>query len=284
MVVELLYAGRYVGVAPGAHVIGRDASCQFPLDDPSVSRRHAMLTVHVNGASIEDLGSRNGVVVDGQKANGRIELSDGNRIKIGNKELQIRILAGALAAGAPVGPPTPIGLGAVDDSLQRFQVETVSLESQTKNAGVEELEVLVDRADKALASGHPEQAERILSDRLSGVLASLRTGDRVDGLTVRFAATHALRLAGASRNPRWVDYVFDLYTLLDVLMPREIIDSLHRLVDQVGPIDLLNVDGYLRGMSRSQDDMDGQERALLRRVEQFKALAIKARTATMSRR
>lgn len=244
-----------------------------------------MLTVFEDGAAIEDLGSRNGVVVNGVKVQGRFKLSDGDRIKIGNKELQIRILAGARVMGpGPAVATTPIGLGAVEDGAQRFQVETISLESQLKNAGVEELEVLVDRADKALAAGHPEQAEKILGERLHGVLASLRAGVRADGLTVRFAANHALRLAQASHNPHWVDYVFDLYSLLDVLMPRELIDALHRLVDQVGPIDLLNVDGYLRGMARSESDMDGQERALLRRIEQFKALAIKARTGPMSRR
>jgi hypothetical protein len=67
-------------------------------------------------------------------------------------------------------------------------------------------------------------------------------------------------------------------------MPREIVDALHRLIDQVGPVDLLNIDAYLRSMSRSESDMDGQERALLRRIEQVKTLAVQARTAPMSRR
>jgi ABC-type multidrug transport system ATPase subunit/pSer/pThr/pTyr-binding forkhead associated (FHA) protein/ABC-type multidrug transport system permease subunit len=49
----------------GAFVLGRDPSCDFQLDYPMVSLRHAKLTIERTGATIQDLGSSNGTFVNG---------------------------------------------------------------------------------------------------------------------------------------------------------------------------------------------------------------------------
>lgn len=56
----LVWEGREFPLREGLTVVGRaeDADVQIPL--PSLSRRHARVTVHADGATIEDLGSRNG--------------------------------------------------------------------------------------------------------------------------------------------------------------------------------------------------------------------------------
>lgn len=45
--------------------LGRDASCEVVLFDGSVSRRHAVLQLEESGVVLRDLGSRNGLVVEG---------------------------------------------------------------------------------------------------------------------------------------------------------------------------------------------------------------------------
>ena len=51
-------------------VIGRGADVDLRIDDPGVSRRHAELHVRGQQARVVDLGSTNGIVVDGHRVDG----------------------------------------------------------------------------------------------------------------------------------------------------------------------------------------------------------------------
>jgi predicted component of type VI protein secretion system len=50
-----------------AITIGRDPACEYVLDDDSVSARHARLSYHHNQWWLEDLGSKNGTLLNNQK-------------------------------------------------------------------------------------------------------------------------------------------------------------------------------------------------------------------------
>lgn len=52
-------------LADGAYQVGRSSQCQVLLESPSVSRRHACLTVVGHRLTVTDLGSRNGTSIDG---------------------------------------------------------------------------------------------------------------------------------------------------------------------------------------------------------------------------
>lgn len=63
-------------------IAGRSDRCDFVLPAPSVSKRHCLLSRESNGAyGIEDLGSRNGTLV-----NGRV-LTAGERVLLANGDL-----------------------------------------------------------------------------------------------------------------------------------------------------------------------------------------------------
>ena len=67
MPVRLRYLVHDLEVPPGEFVIGRSPDCQLSLDDPLVSRRHAILVVQADAVYVEDLASRNGVLVNGKR-------------------------------------------------------------------------------------------------------------------------------------------------------------------------------------------------------------------------
>jgi phosphoserine phosphatase RsbU/P len=46
--------------------MGRDPTCDVVLDDPSASRQHAIVRSNTHGYVVEDLGSKNGTLVNGQ--------------------------------------------------------------------------------------------------------------------------------------------------------------------------------------------------------------------------
>ena len=67
-------------------IMGRDATCEIPTDDPSTSRRHARITPISSGYIVEDLGSKNGTLVNDERISVRA-LQPGDRIRIGEIEM-----------------------------------------------------------------------------------------------------------------------------------------------------------------------------------------------------
>lgn len=77
--------GRRITITDSA-TIGRLPECDVTLDDPSVSRRHARIQRKGNGWAVEDLGSTNGLKVNGTKV-GQSDLADGDRLALGSVQL-----------------------------------------------------------------------------------------------------------------------------------------------------------------------------------------------------
>jgi pSer/pThr/pTyr-binding forkhead associated (FHA) protein len=67
----------------GDAVIGRGRACDVRLDDPLVSRRHARMLGSEVGTGIEDLGSANGVYVNGERRSGITPLHPGDIVQLG---------------------------------------------------------------------------------------------------------------------------------------------------------------------------------------------------------
>ncbi|HVS68790.1 MAG TPA: DUF3662 and FHA domain-containing protein [Mycobacteriales bacterium] len=70
-------------------VIGRSSDCDLRLDDPGASRKHAEIRYSDGRVGVVDLGSTNGISVNG-KPTERVELKDGDRIDIGHTTLIFR--------------------------------------------------------------------------------------------------------------------------------------------------------------------------------------------------
>lgn len=63
--------------------VGRSPGCDLVLDDPCVSRLHALLTRNPDGSAILDDCSRNGIFVDGRRVGRRKRISEGAILQIG---------------------------------------------------------------------------------------------------------------------------------------------------------------------------------------------------------
>lgn len=68
----------------GSYVIGRLDDCDIVLPSTSVSRQHARVFVEDGRCFIEDMGSSNGVIVDGQRVLGRRDLGTASQIRVGD--------------------------------------------------------------------------------------------------------------------------------------------------------------------------------------------------------
>ena len=74
---------RNIPLGEGEHLIGRDPASTVWLDVPGVSRRHARIVIDRQGASIEDLESKNGTRLREQMVTAPSPLHDGDRIQVG---------------------------------------------------------------------------------------------------------------------------------------------------------------------------------------------------------
>jgi len=87
---RLIWGNREIDLDAGENVLGRDRGAVAWIDEESVSRRHARIMVDNRGASLEDLGSKNGTVLRGKKIREPVDLRDGDVIKIGPASLVFR--------------------------------------------------------------------------------------------------------------------------------------------------------------------------------------------------
>jgi FHA domain-containing protein len=76
--------GRRLVIGPGGAVVGRSRECDVVLGDSNVSRRHAEIRPGAGGQwTVADLGSTNGVQVNGRKISGATPLKAGDRVVFG---------------------------------------------------------------------------------------------------------------------------------------------------------------------------------------------------------
>lgn len=68
---------------------GRGADNTLPLPDPFCSSHHAVLTVEEGSFRVRDLGSKNGVFVNGKRIQGEVEIRSGDEILIGQTRLSV---------------------------------------------------------------------------------------------------------------------------------------------------------------------------------------------------
>jgi pSer/pThr/pTyr-binding forkhead associated (FHA) protein len=83
-------------------VVGRGRQCEIPIEDDTVSSRHARLEVNAQGqrVTVTDLHSSNGTFINGSRINsGQAELGD--VLRFGNAEFKLS--AGAVASGGRAG-------------------------------------------------------------------------------------------------------------------------------------------------------------------------------------
>ena len=107
-VCRLIWRRESFDVTAGESVIGRDRACAVYIDADSVSRQHARLTMSGRDASIEDLGSKNGTWVAGERIIGPVPLVDGTRFQVGSETVRFELAIDdrpTKTATAPSSPP-----------------------------------------------------------------------------------------------------------------------------------------------------------------------------------
>lgn len=295
MAFRLRYLSHDLELAAGEFVVGRSTDCQLSLDDPLVSRRHAVLRVRADGVTVQDLGSRNGVLVNGAKIEGARELAAGDKISIGSQDMHLHLAEDGHAtspsshedlhrrATQTLGAAYVVDLrAAIEQSAAQQgpppaptqQPPQAIVDPPTADASrsIQSFALLGGVADKALAMGRAEEAERILQALLIDVAARVRDGHAPDAPVTEQAARYAARLAGATGKGTWVDYVFELYRRLSKPLPAPVVDELYTVVRKVKSVDVHAFRSYLAALRGLASTFGPAERFLFQRIEGLERL------------
>lgn len=270
---RLRYLKHDLELSPGSFSIGRSAECQLSLDDPLVSRKHAQLTVRENEVLVEDAGSRNGVLVNGAKIAGQRPLSDGDRITIGAQEMTITAIADSelhrravRATPSAAGPVTLVTMPVAQPSAGIEQAMGDESTIARPKRG-EALKLLGGVADKALALGNPESAERLLQGGLQELMADVRAGRPAAADSLEIAARFAARLASGTGKGSWGDYAIELYARAHALPPAPIVDELYVAARKMKGFDLSRFRTYLDDCRGRSSELSPTEKFVLQRLE-----------------
>jgi hypothetical protein len=80
---QLRHEGRAIVLGSQGAVLGRSRDCDVVLEDENVSRHHAEVRPSGGSWIVRDLGSTNGIKVNGRRVDGAQSLKPGDRIELG---------------------------------------------------------------------------------------------------------------------------------------------------------------------------------------------------------
>ena len=87
----LTVGARRLALAAAGGTIGRSRDCDIVLEDIAISRRHAEIRPGPDGWTLADLGSTNGVLLNGRRVRGLQPLHPGDRIELGSTEIVFEV-------------------------------------------------------------------------------------------------------------------------------------------------------------------------------------------------
>jgi len=258
----------------GVVVVGRSSSCQIVLDDAMVSRRHARLSLGPDGVSVEDCESVNGVFVNSRRVRGSQRLKEGDHVQIGTQEFVLRSAEQVdLRSGERLSAETLHSIPVAPMFAGKPSLSAMTEAETTFSAHT--LDLLGGVADKVLALGRGEDAEKVLSTTLGNLLVEVRSKGAAAAPNEVFekAAAYAVRLAEATGKGKWVDYAIELYSLLERQLPALVVDHLYEVLRRASSINLNALRAYLDVLRASQASYGPSERFVLQRLEGLERIA-----------
>jgi len=226
----------------GTTLIGRSLDCHLTIEDPLVSRRHARIVVTDSGAQIEDLGSRNGVKVNGAPIRQATTLRNGDRLRIGTQELVFSRVdeagrahsrtTGQLRLCANCRQPYPREMLACPSCEATEQTDDETLTASGSALSHQwSMQLFVEALERALRLGRIPDAERLVRRASAQVEELLASGGRVEDAALAALALQAAATTLATSDPAWAVWALEIYGRCGKIPPRSVIERLVKVTE-----------------------------------------------------
>jgi pSer/pThr/pTyr-binding forkhead associated (FHA) protein len=281
---KLRYRSALISLRAGKIYIGRSPQCELAISDPAVSRRHARLWINPVQIVIEDLGSSNGVLINGERIQGPRELRHGDVIKICTHELELvepkeeeetpkphryhitaQTVTGAEKATLVEDlhdSQTMLAARSVQPSMRLSQRESPRYKT-TSPPGSDSLAKAVATLAETLERGDFIEVTRQIGPVLSRIHELFLDRRPVGHELVEHVVKAAARLATETKNPTWISEAVELYAVLCRPLPESALTALHGFVQHGEYPDMELLAHYVAGLATHVDEFDEGERFVL---------------------
>jgi ribosomal protein L40E len=265
-------------VAPEV-LLGRSPDCQITIEDPLISRHHARIRIAGEDARILDLGSRNGVRLNGRLIDAERPLKDGDRIRLGTQELVFTIVkanarearpTGFMRVCAQCGTPHP------EVARQCPHCGSVELREEDTMSGVTvepkrswTFQLFAEVIDRALATGRSIEADRLTRRAVKEVDDRMVAGDRLDPTQIATISAYVLRLAKLQGGSEWIGWAIGLHRRHDLVPSSDVITLLEEVDGASFPDARAIVGGYVEVLRARAASMSAQELSGFARLEKL---------------
>lgn len=220
-------------------IVGRSPDCGVTLEDPLVSRQHARLLVTDECVWIEDLGSRNGVRVNGIPIVGRKQLADGDRVRLGTQELVLSAhrrrqpirTTGLLRMCADCGVAYPEEAQQCPHCGSEERDEETFSGFVVQQPGGWTFHLLAEVIERALSTGRVTEADRMMRRAAREVEEIIDTGASLGSDHVEKMALFALQLAEQVRGAEWVRWAVELHQRQSTAPSEDVVNAFESVTD-----------------------------------------------------
>ena len=212
------FGSKTVELTPGETiVVGRSARCDVVLDDDLASREHCKISFEGGAVFVEDMNSRNGVLVNGLPLEERQRLHHGDQVTAGRSVLVVSRRAHA-----------PKVSGEITPSPDR----RAPSEEMTSTGSV--AEILSGSARLALDDGELEVAERSVRNLVVSLRGTLARGAPINPQTFDATVALLLELAERTQERAWLERLLELHVAASRLLDPASTRHLVGLCAQIG--------------------------------------------------
>jgi hypothetical protein len=277
-------------IPEGELLLGRSAGCHLVLDDASVSRVHAAIYRRGDRISVIDRGSRNGIKVNGVRAEDEVELKDGDIVGIGHQRIRLVVLQESMGEvgmtrcrtcrawmsqedeACPSCGSTP------DDTMVCEVAEKPGTNvgfatghgKQSASSSMVESQPFVlmcGIATKTLRIGQIEESTRLMENMLRIVQGKVESGKGLSEDDFGAIAPALIVFAEVTRKPEYLSHLFSVHRLQRRLLEREQVERLYDLVRVVGYRYCGELTRYLEMLEEISESFTPGERFLFRRLQ-----------------
>jgi len=307
---RLQFLLQEIDLPAGEITIGRSPSCSITLEDPLVSRNHGRITVTVSEAVYNDLGSRNGTLVNGKPIFSDYALQDQDRITIGSNELvflnvthrtisrgkttsYLRICPGCNvvfpegqsncpSCGLKVPPPewfcprckrqahVADTVCAACGTPLVADDTTIPAELGGATAGWR-TSLITEVIEKALSSERYKQAEQLIDDLIRDFEQNTKKKKEIDRTALRRLTRFCLKLAEANADPKRIAWGLDWHRKHGLILHTSLVDLVERVAKKGESRLLVPVAAYLEDLHKRLGDETLRNDDRVQRLEQLVA-------------
>ncbi|MCK9523573.1 MAG: FHA domain-containing protein [Proteobacteria bacterium] len=286
---RIIYKNSNIEAPMGRFEIGRSEACNLVLDDPGVSRLHAAIVRDESGLFLEDLGSRNGCVVNGRHVSGRVALAHGDEITIGKQSIRISTVVASESRSRTSAKNTmslrvcpvcgdwmtaedahcrtchPDASAGDHDTPGSQPASSLGAEAAAPSATPRQM--LLELASKALGKKKYDETSQLLSSMMERFLAQAQEGAHPNEADLLDVTELVIALAVAEKNPEHISALFAFYQRMRRLMPRKGVEALYQDIRKTGYRVCPEMTRYLGVLAELSRGFSPGDKFIHRRIE-----------------